>query len=48
MRRLVVTFGLALLSLAFAPAPFPKADRQTPRQRERRECEEQLEALGVS
>src|SRR5262245_26871003 len=47
MRRIVLT--LALLSLAFAPAPFPKAERrpETERQRAMRECHGRLEALGV-
>jgi hypothetical protein len=48
MRRVALTLGLALLSLAFAPAPFPKTDRLTPRQREMLECERQLEALGIT
>src|SRR5258708_7693237 len=29
MNRLAVTLALAALSLAFAPAPFPKADRRS-------------------
>ena len=47
MRQTAVTLLLAALSLGFAPAPFPKPDRQTPRQRATRECHDRLEALGV-
>ena len=49
MRLLAVTLALALLSLGFAPAPFPKSERrpETERQRALRDCEGRLEALGV-
>jgi hypothetical protein len=33
MRLVAVTLAFALLSLGFAPASFPKAERQTPQQR---------------
>jgi hypothetical protein len=36
MRRLAVTLAFAVLSLGFAPAPFPKADRAAARERLRR------------
>jgi hypothetical protein len=51
MRRVVLT--LTLLSLAFAPAPFPKAQRpareseQTRQERLLRECRRRLDELGV-
>jgi hypothetical protein len=49
MRRIVLTLPFVLLSLAFAPAPFTKAERrpETERQRAMRECHDRLEALGV-
>src|SRR4051794_9244042 len=53
MNRLAVTLAFALLSLAFAPAPFPKAERpaceseQTRRDRLMRECQRRLDELGV-
>ena len=46
--RLAVAF--ALLSLAFAPAPFPKAERPTRQMLQQRaisECVRRLEELGV-
>jgi hypothetical protein len=50
MRRIALTLLLALSSLAFAPAPLPKADRrpEPPRVREMRECERELRRLGVA
>jgi hypothetical protein len=51
MRRIVLT--LALLSLAFAPAPFPRIVRpareseQTKQDRLVRECQRRLDDLGV-
>ena len=50
MRRIVLTLLLALLSLAFAPAPLPKAERATHRRSEAalvRECLRRLDELGV-
>jgi hypothetical protein len=49
MRRVIVT--LTLLSLGFAPAPFPKAERrepETPERRALRECDRRLRELGVT
>jgi hypothetical protein len=52
MRLVAMTLAFALLSLAFAPAPFPKAERQgesEQRKQERllRECRRRLDELGV-
>jgi hypothetical protein len=46
--RIAPSLALAFLSLGFAPAPFPKADRQTPQEQVMRECVQRLEQLGVS
>jgi hypothetical protein len=48
MRLVAVTLTFALLSLGFAPAPFPKAPRQTTLRRELREADRRLESLGVN
>jgi hypothetical protein len=48
MRLVAVTLAFALLSLGFAPAPFPKAGRQTERARSLREDTELLLGLGVA
>src|SRR5437870_4443064 len=50
MRRIALTLALAVLSLAFAPAPFPRAGRASRDAGERlmRECEARLRALGLS
>jgi hypothetical protein len=46
MRRLLLT--LTLLSLAFAPAPWPKTHHRTPRERQvLGECARRLDELGV-
>src|SRR5215218_10171727 len=51
MRRLAVLVALlALSSLAFAPAPLPRRDRETQQQkrdRELAECARRLKELGV-
>jgi hypothetical protein len=54
MRRIVLTLLLALLSLGFAPAPFPKAERPPARESEQArrdrllyECRQRLHELGV-
>lgn len=50
MRRLALPLLFALASLAFAPAPFPRRDRETPaRKRERvlSEYARRLDRLGV-
>lgn len=53
MRRIALPLLLALASLAFAPAPFQKAerrDRESPEQKRRRdlaECRRLLDGLGV-
>jgi hypothetical protein len=47
MRQIAVTLAFAVLSLGFAPAPFPKAERQAPQQRAACECEARLRELGV-
>jgi hypothetical protein len=53
MRRAALVLMLALSSLAFAPAPFPKAERrgpESPEQKQRRElaqCRRRLDELGV-
>ena len=51
MRRLALTLAFAVLSLAFAPAPFPRAERQTRDTRQQlltRECQRRLRELGVT
>jgi hypothetical protein len=53
VRPFVLTLALALPSLAFAPAPFPKAERpareseQTRQERLLYECRRRLDELGV-
>jgi hypothetical protein len=53
MRLVAVTLTFALLSLGFAPAPFPKAERparesaQRMQERILRECQQRLDELGV-
>jgi hypothetical protein len=50
MRRIALTLALCLSSLAFAPVPLPKRDRETAsqkREREVAECTRQLGELGV-
>jgi hypothetical protein len=52
VRLLAVTLALAVLSLAFAPAPFPKSERareseQTRQARLLNECRRRLDELGV-
>jgi hypothetical protein len=53
MRLVLLTLAFAVLSLGFAPAPFPKAERpereseQTRRSRLLRECQRRLDELGV-
>jgi hypothetical protein len=50
MRRIAVTLAFAVLSLGFAPAPFPKAERATQRKSEAalvRQCLRRLDELGV-
>jgi hypothetical protein len=49
-RRTALPLALALVSLGFAPAPFPRAkhrDQQTPEERAMRACEKRLDELGV-
>ena len=51
MSRIALPLLLAVSSLAFAPAPLPRPDRETPAQkRERRlaECRRRLDELGVT
>lgn len=51
MRRIALTTALALVSLAFAPAPLAKRDRATAlqkRNREVAECARRLGELGVT
>ena len=50
MRRLALPLLLALCSLAFAPAPLPKRDRETPAQKRQRgvaEYARKLREFGV-
>jgi hypothetical protein len=53
MRLLAVTLALAVLSLAFAPAPFPKAERPARESEQRKqerllyECRRRLDELGI-
>jgi hypothetical protein len=49
MTRIALTLAFAVLSLGFAPAPFPRAEwrPETGWQRATRECRGRLEALGV-
>src|SRR4051794_2812306 len=50
MCRLALPLAFALLSLAFAPAPFPRAERPTRETRQQglmRECVRRLAELGV-
>ena len=50
MRRIILPLLLALSSLAFAPAPLPRPDRETPKQKEARELAalaRRLDELGV-
>ena len=50
MRRIVLPVALALSSLAFAPAPLSRPDRETPPQKRQREvaaCVRRLAELGV-
>jgi hypothetical protein len=48
VRKIALTLVLAASPLAFAPAPFPKADRETQRQKALRECVRRLAEFGVS
>jgi hypothetical protein len=50
MRRIALTLLLVASSLAFAPAPLPKRDRETAlqkRERELAECARRLDGLRV-
>jgi hypothetical protein len=50
MRRIALTLSLCLVSLGFAPAPFPRAERPIPptqQQRALAECVRRLDELGV-
>jgi hypothetical protein len=53
MRRIALPLAFALLSLGFAPAPFPKAARPARESEQRkqdrllRECRRRLDELGV-
>ena len=47
MHQIAVTLLLALLSLAFAPAPFPKVCRETEQPRLVRQYDARLRELGV-